>query len=171
MIHGSQIAPTAPSVSHLLFADDSFLFFRRTNAEAQAVKSILSNYEQCSGQSVNYTKSGIYFSANIRQDKQAELSNILGVHNSIVGTNYLGLPSLVGRSKTRVFGYLKERASKRIQGWFKKPISRAGKTILIKNVAQAIPAYSMSCFLLPKSLCQELEIMFNRFWWRSSNNL
>lgn len=63
-----------------------------------------------------------------------------------------------------VFGYLKYRASKRIQGWYKKPISRAGKTILIKNVAQAIPAYGMSCFLLPKSLFQELEVIFNKYW-------
>lgn len=53
VIHGSKVAPTAPSVSHLLFADDNFLFFRGTNDEAHAVKSILTNYERCSGQSVN----------------------------------------------------------------------------------------------------------------------
>lgn len=169
-IHGCQIAPSAPSISHLLFADDSFLFFRGTTMEAHAIKSILINYERCSGQSVNYQKSGIFFSANTRQQKRQELSNILGVHNSIEGSNYLGLPSLVGKSKTRVFGYLKERARKRIQGWYKKPVSRAGKSVLIKNVAQAIPAYTMSCFLLPKSLCQDLEVMFNKFWWRSSGD-
>lgn len=138
--------------------------------EAHAIKSILSKYEKCSGQSVNYQKSGVFFSANISQQKRHELSNILGVHNSIEGSNYLGLPSLVGKSKTRVFGYLKERARKRIQGWYKKPVSRAGKSVLIKNVAQAIPAYTMSCFLLPKSICDVLEIMFNKFWWRSSGD-
>lgn len=152
-IHGCQIADSAPIVSHLLFADDSFLFFRGSNTEASIIKSILTSYEKCSGQSVNYQKSGIYFSANIQRDKQTELSNICGVHNNIEGMNYLGLPSLVGRSKMRVFGYLKDRAAKRVQGWHKKPVSRAGKTVLIKNVAQAIPAYTMSCFLFPKSLC------------------
>lgn len=88
---------------------------------------------------------------NIRRDKQVELSEILGVHNEITNTNYLGLPSLVGRSKKRVFGYLKERASKRIQGWLKKPISRAGKIVLIKNVTQAIhhtPCHVFSCLNL-----------------------
>lgn len=46
-------------------------------------------------------------------------------------------------------------------------MSQAGKTILIRNVAHAIPSYSMSCFLLPISLCHELEQMFNNYWWRS----
>lgn len=58
-----------------------------------------------------------------------------------------------------VFGFLKEKASKRIQSWQAKPISRAGKTVLIRNVAQSIPCYCMSCFLFPKTLCQDLEII------------
>lgn len=167
-IHGSSICPLAPTISHLLFADDSFLFFRGTTEEATNVKSLLLNYEKFSGQSVNYQKSGVFYSANVRRDKQLEISNILGVHNEITGTKYLGLPLLIGRSKKRVFGYLKERVSKRIQQWQSKPISRAGKTVLIRNVAQAIPSYTMSCFLLPKTLCQELERLLNNFWWRSS---
>lgn len=84
-----------------------------------------------------------------------------------MNTKYLGLPQLIGQSKKRIFGYLKERASKRIQGWQAKLISQAGKTVLIRNVAQSIPVYTMSCFLLPKTLCQELENMFNKYWWRS----
>lgn len=109
----------------------------------------------------------MFFSANLRHDKQREISDILGVHNDISTSKYLGLPSLVGRSKKRVFSYLKETASKRIQAWKAKPVSQAGKSISIKTVAQAIPSHNMSCFLLPKSLCQELEQIFNNYWWRS----
>lgn len=52
-----------------------------------------------SGQEINYQKSGIMFSSNVRVDKQRELSAVLGVHNDISDSHYLGVPSLVGRSK------------------------------------------------------------------------
>lgn len=40
--------------------------------------------------------------------------------------------------------------------------SKAGRIIMIKNAALSIPSYSMSCFLIPKSLCLEMERMLNR---------
>ena len=35
----------------------------------------------------------------------------------------------------------------------------------MKTVAQAVPTYYMSSFLIPISLCEELERMMNSFWW------
>lgn len=114
-VHGCQISPTAPIISHLLFADDSFLIFRGTTEEASNIKELLINYERSSGQCVNFQKSGIHFSANVSMEKQLEISEILGVNNDITSSKYLGLPSMVGRSKRRVFSYLKEEACKRIK--------------------------------------------------------
>lgn len=99
--------------------------------EALNIKNFLISYERSSGQCVNFQKSGIYFSANVRHQKQREISQILAVHNYITSTKYLGLPSLVGRLKKKVFGYLKEKDCKRIQGWQAKPFSQASKLVLI----------------------------------------
>lgn len=148
----------------------SFLFFHAIHAETVAVKTLLNEYENLSGQSVNFQKSGMYFSSNVRQAKRNELSSILGVTNDLQHSKYTGLPSLVGRSKKRVFGFVKYEVWKRHQGWRAKSISRAGKTILIKNVAQSIPSYFMWCFLLPKSLCQEIEKMLNKYWWSTTSS-
>lgn len=167
LIHGCQINSATPTISHLLFADDSFLFFRATSQEARNIKKLLVDYEKLSGQSVNFRKSGVYFSLNVAEDKRREISQILEVHNEITNTMYLGLPSLVGRSKKRVFNYLKEKATKKIQEWRAKPISQGGKTVLIRNVAHVISTYSMSCFLLPKTLCHEMEQLYNNYWWRT----
>lgn len=97
-----------------------------------------------------------FFSANVRRDKQLEIKNILEVHNDLKDSNYLGLPSLIGRSKKSVFNFIKERVWHKVQDWNNKLLSKAGKTIMVKNVGQSIPSYSMSCFLIPKSLCVEI---------------
>ncbi|XP_074362175.1 putative mitochondrial protein AtMg00310 [Apium graveolens] len=134
------------------------------------IKSILQRYELQSGQAINLPKSGIYFSSNVRLDKQEELKNIVGVYNDLSSGKYLGLPSLIGRSKKMVFNYLKDRLWNKIQGWSAKCLSKAGKAILLRTVAQAIPSYAMSCFMLPKTLCNDLEKMMNSYWWGSQNN-
>ena len=43
-------------------------------------------------------------------------------------------------------------------------LSRAGKEILIKAVAQSIPTYNMGVFLLPVRLCNDMNAMCARFW-------
>ena len=40
-----------------------------------------------------------------------------------------------------------------------------GREVLVKTVAQDIPTYYMSSFLIPISLCEEFERMTNSFWW------
>ena len=77
---------------------------------------------------------------------------------------YLGLPSIIGKSKIDVFAELKEQVARKLFGWKEKLLSMGGREILIKVVVQAIPTYSMSYFLLPKSLFDEIEGMMRRFW-------
>lgn len=94
---------------------------------------------------------------------------ILDIHEDLQHSKYLGLPSLVGRPKKGVFKFLKDRVAKKIQEWSTKLLLRAGKIVLIKNVAQAISAYCMSCFLITKILGQEMERMINAYWWSSNS--
>lgn len=46
-----------------------------------------------------------------------------------------------------------------------KLLSKAGKDILIKAVAQAIPTFAMSCFDLTRTLCDEISKMICRYFW------
>lgn len=46
--HGVCICRGAPAISHLLFADDSFIFCKATTREVDCLKDILSNYESAS---------------------------------------------------------------------------------------------------------------------------
>ena len=78
---------------------------------------------------------------------------------------YLGLPSVIGKSKNQVFAEIKEKVGKKLSEWKEKIPSIGGKEVLIKAVIQAIPTYTMSCFQLLKGLCEDLERMERNFWW------
>ena len=106
----------------------------------------------------------MFSSANVWRVRRTDLSSILRVTTDLSQGKYLGLPSFVGKSKKGVFQFVQYKVWKRLLGWKEKSISRAGESVLIKNVAQSIPTYCMSCFLLPKSLCQEIESRRNKFW-------
>lgn len=49
--------------------------------------------------------------------------------------------------------------------WEAKLLSQAGREVLLKVVIQAIPTYTMGCFKLPVSLCNEIESLIKKFWW------
>lgn len=46
LIRGCKIAKGAPVVSHLLFTDDWYFFFRTSQSEARVMKLILNRYEK-----------------------------------------------------------------------------------------------------------------------------
>ncbi|PNX78963.1 ribonuclease H, partial [Trifolium pratense] len=164
-IHGIKICRGAPPVSHLLFADDCFLFCRSNLDETRHLMNILKTYGEAAGQEINLTKSEVFFSRNISFAAQEDLSRIMGVRHVLGTGNYLGLPSMIGRKKKVIFSYIKDRIWKRINSWRGRALSKAGKEVMIKSVLQAIPSYVMSIYLLPESTIQEIERMINSFWW------
>jgi hypothetical protein len=44
-------------------------------------------------------------------------------------------------------------------------LSKAGKTMMITSFAQALSNYRMGVFLLPFTLCEEVQRMMNNYWW------
>ena len=70
-----------------------------------------------------------------------------------------------GRSKVSTFKELQERVSKRVIGWKEKNISKAGREVLIKAVAQAILTYSMSIFKIPRVVCDGMNSILAKYWW------
>ncbi|XP_057790949.1 uncharacterized protein LOC131008065 [Salvia miltiorrhiza] len=165
LIHGARLCRSAPSVSHLLFADDCVIFGRACAKEIRTVLDILGHYEGVSGQKVNLDKSAITFSGGITEDIKVELANQLGVRCETIHGSYLGIPSTVGRSKTEIFQMLVDRTRKKTKDWKRRFLSGAGKTTLIKSVLQSIPSYLMSCFALPDQICHRLNSVAARFFW------
>jgi hypothetical protein len=98
-IHSVKVCRGAPLLTHLLFADDCFLFCRADEREATAMLNTLKVYEEISGQAINMQKSEIYYSKNTTGDMKEKIQSILQVTESMGSGKYLGFPSMVGRKK------------------------------------------------------------------------
>ncbi|XP_016694234.1 uncharacterized protein [Gossypium hirsutum] len=165
-LKGVKVSRRGPQISHLLFADDCILFGEATCRGATSFKAILSEYRRCSGQCVNFEKSTIFFSKNTIEEERRRIVILLRVRSSNESERYLGLPTMVGRQKKVSFQVLKDKIKQRTDNWSTRFLSQGGKEVFIKAALQAIPTYSMACFLLSKSLCDEMEAIIERFWWK-----
>uniref|UniRef100_A0A803Q490 Reverse transcriptase domain-containing protein n=1 Tax=Cannabis sativa TaxID=3483 RepID=A0A803Q490_CANSA len=143
-LKGLRLTRHAPSISHLLFADDSLLFCEATNSSARAINKVLDIYHKASGQLLN--------TANECHER------------------YLGLPAFSEGDKKEMFSDIKERIWQKLHAWNEKLFSVGGKEVLLKAVVQSIPTYAMSYFRLPTTFCNQLESMMANFWWGSNKD-
>ncbi|XP_062112653.1 uncharacterized protein LOC133823820 [Humulus lupulus] len=114
-ISGIQVARGAPRISHMFFADDSYIFCKANSEEANHVLSLLHTFELASGQKINYDKSSVFFSRNTLVADRDTICGEMGNHEADDQSTYLGLPNIMGRKKTVILGYLKERILSRIK--------------------------------------------------------
>jgi hypothetical protein len=107
---------------------------------------LLRAYEKALGQKLNVEKTSIFFRKNTRAEFKEFIFSSMGIGIVSSYEKYLGLPSLVVRSKMKTFENIQSRVRKKLDGWKENFLSQAGKEILLKAVVQAIPTYSMSVF-------------------------
>lgn len=143
LLQGLSFCRNGPILSHLLFADDTLLFLKANAQNCRNMMNLLNGYCRASGQQINLGKSSVFFSPNTPEDLQRELGTILGMSIVTDPGKYLGLPTLWGRSKSEALNFVKERLLRKIGGWKQGLLSQAGRDILIKSVAQAVPTYPM----------------------------
>jgi len=63
------------------------------------------------------------------------------------------VPLFLSASSYRVLNPIKEKLENKLSGWKSKNLSWQGKATLIKSIAQAILAYSMTAIQFPRELC------------------
>ena len=118
--NGISISRGCPQVSHLLFVDDSLIFCCANSLECCKLIKILAMYEAELGQKINTDKSSVFFSLNASQETNGVVFDILGPMQNSRHSKYLGLPSIIGKSKNEVFPDVKEKVGRKLSGWKEK---------------------------------------------------
>jgi hypothetical protein len=113
----------------------------------------------CIGQRINRSKSSRHFGKGCPEPIREEIKVLLEVPNETLSEKYLGMPTDVGKSMNDAFKYIKDRIWNNVQGWMEMILSAGGNGVLIKAVIQVIPTFCMSCFKLPRSLCEHINSM------------
>lgn len=106
-INDFSICRGAPIITHLLFANDLFIFLKANEQEALAYKNILADFEKTFGQIINHEKSSISYSRNVLEATKSKVESFITVRRGDYSGNYLGLPSLVVRYKRHILGFIK----------------------------------------------------------------
>ncbi|KAK2383275.1 hypothetical protein QL285_070742 [Trifolium repens] len=127
LIHGVKIAPGAPEITHLFFADDSLMFCRENKEETSNQKNIINKYQQASGQLVNYNKSELIFSKRVQHATKLDIQQILPMPRVDHFSKYLGQPTFIGRSKNQAFNFIQDRVWKKLKGWKERNLSLVNK--------------------------------------------
>lgn len=169
-ITGLKVAMGAPPVTHLLFADDNMFYCREKDEELNQISRIVEEYSLASGQRVNYQKSNITFGKNVPEERRIDIKRKLGIEQEGGKEVYLGLPESFKGSKVSILSYLRERLQQKVSSWQNNFLSPGGKEVMLKAVAMALPTYTMACFKLPSTVCQQIASVMAEFWWKNKKD-
>lgn len=164
-ISGIKLHSSAPTISHLFFADDILFFGKASCGEVACFKECLDTYSTWSGQVLSQHKSAIHFSSNVSPQSALFLADLIGMKRLPIKQRHLGLPLIFPSARSSVLDDLRDRILAKIFGWQVKLLSQAGRSFLIAAVAPALPSYGMSSLLFPMEWCRMMDSHFKNFWW------
>jgi hypothetical protein len=107
-----KVCRRSPGISHLLFVDDSLLFFEANADQANKVKTVLNKYELATGQLLSLDKCSLLLGNKCTETTGQVVASILEAQTVGFEEKYLGLPIPEGRMKDGKFQPVKEKLKK-----------------------------------------------------------
>ena len=151
-----------PLLSNLFFAENIILFAKASVEQAMVIQDCLSRFCRASGQKNSYPKSRIYFSKNVTDITQSEISRALGIEMTSDLGLYLRMPTLTSRVTKATFNHLCEKIDRRLSGW--KNLSTYLLRVANSTIA-SLGYYSMQTAKLPLAICDDMDHKVRRFIW------
>lgn len=159
-----------PTITHVMHADDIFMFPKASRRDIACLVRNLDKYCKWSRQSINMKKSGVFFSKHTQSQTKRSVKNTLQVKSLKKDAVYLGALVFLSRAPSKDFSFLQDKLEAKLMGWRSKCLSWAGRKTLINSVAQPIPIYTLSTFGIPNKVCDRLDSLTRRFWWKPNQS-
>lgn len=116
-IKGIKLKRSRPSLTNLLFADNSIFFLDGTIKECQNVAEVLNQYCYTYNQAIHLNKLRTFFSRKCPQRLKHNLLMELCVPEIVKTGKYLGIPSDWGESKKQMFAWVFVMGVTKLEGW------------------------------------------------------
>ncbi|XP_026387520.1 uncharacterized protein LOC113282432 [Papaver somniferum] len=125
--------------SHLMFADDIFIFCNEHKITLDNLMGLLTRYQAASGQTVNRAKSKCFI-GGVTEDRKQVIAERLQMEISEFPDKYLGVMMIPGRVKSiHVWGMV-EMLQKQLAGWIGKLLAFSARLTLVKFVLCSDPS-------------------------------
>ncbi|KAG0468564.1 hypothetical protein HPP92_017892 [Vanilla planifolia] len=149
---GFRCTSNGPLISHLLYADDVIIYAPGLHKSVSVIKKMLHKFSKFAGLNVNHEKSRIFFSRGMKKKKMKLVSSKLGIPKGNT-LSYLGIPIFKLFKKTD-FNFLIQKIEHQIAKWRVRPLSLAGRILLIKAVLESFPNFVMSHCVVPRGVVE-----------------
>ncbi|KAF7842464.1 putative RNA-directed DNA polymerase [Senna tora] len=164
-IQGIRFGNRGPTISHLMYADDTILFFQATPDACSSIKQALGLYSKLARQQINHDKSLLVFSPNTPRQFKRFMASGFGVTTTTQLGRYLGTNIDLHQNKTEVYKEIVEKIQSKLVGWKSKLLSQAARLVLINSVIQPSPIYQLAAFKLPKKFASQIDAISTNFFW------
>eukprot|EP00253_Pinus_taeda_P033659 PITA_33659 len=151
-----------PAATHQQFVDDTMLYGHPSVQEARQLKTLLADFSEASGASINLSKSQIFF-FNTPFAIQSAILRILQFSLAKLPSSYFGAPLMASRLKHAAWNSFLEKLETRLSLWTHRSLNMASRLVLIKAILQAMPLYIFSILSAPKWVLNELKSIQRAF--------
>lgn len=157
------------TVTHLQFADDTFLIDEKSWANVRALRAVLTLFAEMSGLKVNFHKS-LLVGVNIGDSWLNEASSVLNCKVGKISFLYLGLSIGGDPRKLAFWDPVVSTIKSRLSGWQSRFLSFEGRLVLLKSVLTSLPVYALSFFKVLSGIISIFESIFTKKIWGGSED-